>query len=110
MQDEHIHATIYVNQFDQFNSKLHVGSTYIISNVKVVPAQDTYRPVSGDKALNFQRKTTIKRVSDDGNISTYKFHCLPYVEAKARVGNVVDLIGMKKNRLLLTSIFIVIKF
>ncbi|KAK1369282.1 hypothetical protein POM88_035374 [Heracleum sosnowskyi] len=93
-EDEHIHATIYVNQFDQFNSKLHVGSTYMISNVKVVPAQDAYRPVPGDKALHFQRKTTIKRVTDNGNISPYKFHCLSYAEAKTRAGNVMDLIDV----------------
>lgn len=67
--------------------------------MKVVSAQDTNRPVPRDKALQFQRKTTLKRSNNDGNISDYKFHCLTFTEAKTRVGNVIDLIGMKISKI-----------
>ncbi|KAL8124324.1 hypothetical protein AgCh_012103 [Apium graveolens] len=80
--------------WDSINArtKFIMNKNLILLDEEVVPAQDTYRPVPGDKAINFQRKTTIKRIPDEGNISTYKFHYLSYEEAKARVGNVVDLI------------------
>ncbi|KAK1367521.1 hypothetical protein POM88_033613 [Heracleum sosnowskyi] len=93
-KDDDIHVTLRVNQFDQFNSKLHVGDTYFISNVKVLPAADSYKPVPGNKALNFQRNTIVKKTTDDIGIPAYKFHCLPFDQAKTRAGNIVNLIDV----------------
>lgn len=92
-QDEDIHVTLRVNQFDQFNSKLRVGDTYIISNVKVVPAAESYKPIPGNKMLNFQRNTIVKKTTDNSCIPEYKFHCLQFDQAKTRAGNIVNLIG-----------------
>nr|XP_017233573.1 PREDICTED: uncharacterized protein LOC108207651 [Daucus carota subsp. sativus] len=93
-ENEDIHVTLRVNQFDQFTNKLHVGDTYIITNVKVVPAADSYKPIPGKNALNFQRKTIIKKTFDNSTIPTYKFHCLQFDQAKTRVGNIINLIDV----------------
>ncbi|KAK1382164.1 hypothetical protein POM88_019899 [Heracleum sosnowskyi] len=93
-RDNHIHVIIPVNQFDKFSNKLHVGNTYLISNIKIVPDPGTYRPLPGDKALNFYWKTIVKKVDGDSRISAYKFHFVQFDQAKTRVGDVVDLMDV----------------
>ncbi|KAK1378853.1 hypothetical protein POM88_025597 [Heracleum sosnowskyi] len=93
-EDNHIHVIIPVNQFDKFSNKLHVGNTYLISNIKIVPAPEMYRPLPGDKALNFYWKTIVKKVDGDSCISAYKFHFVRFDQAKIKVGDVVDLMDV----------------
>lgn len=70
MQGDHIHVVLYPNQFEQFKDKLNIGNVYMISNVKVIPAQNGYRSLSRNKALMFHRKTNIKETGDDNLIPT----------------------------------------
>lgn len=92
MQYDHIHVTIYVNQFEQFNDKLYTGKIYMISKARVITSQDKYRPLPGNRVMNFTRNTKIKEVSNDNNIPRVQFE-----EVKTRVVYSIQDITVRIN-------------
>ena len=65
----------------------------MISNYDVAAAPDTYRPVPGEYTVNFHRKTSVKKIGDVPAIPMFQFNLKTFEETRARLGDVVTLIG-----------------
>lgn len=76
-----------------FSKRLQLGTVYLISDYDVVPAPDTYRPVPGEYAINFHRKTNVKKLGDVPAIPMLQFGLKTFAQARGRLGDVVTLIG-----------------
>ncbi|KAK1385742.1 hypothetical protein POM88_023477 [Heracleum sosnowskyi] len=72
---------------------------YLISGFATVPANDTYRPVTGDNKIIFTGKTIIKKIDNELAIPRHGFELRTFNEAKSRVGGIktlIDVIGKLK--------------
>lgn len=65
----------------------------MISKFATVDAGKAYRPVRGDKIINFTRKTDIKRLDNEITIPKHGFELTTFTEARSRVGETVTLMG-----------------
>lgn len=65
----------------------------MISDFVVVAAGDAYRPVRGDKIINFTRKTVTQRIDNEIAIPRYGFELITFTEARSRVGQITTLMG-----------------
>ncbi|WOH08718.1 hypothetical protein DCAR_0728165 [Daucus carota subsp. sativus] len=77
-----------------FSKRLQLGTVYLISDYDVVPAPDTYRPVPGEYAINFHRKTNVKKLGDVPAIPMLQFGLKTFAQARGRLGDVVTLIDV----------------
>ena len=87
------HVLLMLNQIDEYTRRIQVGNLYLISTFAIACANDNYRPVKGDKVINFTRKTNIKKLGDDSSIPRHGFELATFDEARSRVGATTTLIG-----------------
>lgn len=78
----------------EYTKRLEVGSVYMISKDTVEHAPDAYRPVPGEHIVKFHRRTVTTKVDDTDDIPMFKFELKTFQEARARVGDVVTLMGI----------------
>nr|XP_017251222.1 PREDICTED: replication protein A 70 kDa DNA-binding subunit C-like [Daucus carota subsp. sativus] len=94
------HVLLMLNQIDEYTRRIQVGNLYLISTFAIACANDTYRPVKGDKVINFTRKTNIKKLGDDSSIPRHGFELATFDEARSRVGattTLIDVVGKLKS-------------
>ncbi|KAK1379204.1 hypothetical protein POM88_025948 [Heracleum sosnowskyi] len=60
----------------------------------VAKAADTYRPISGEYVINFNRKTKIDALDDIPTIPRYKFEIETFEAARTKEGDVVTLMDV----------------
>lgn len=77
----------------EYTKRLELGSVYMISKYTVERAPSAYRPVPGENIVKFHRRTVTIKVDDSGDIPMFKFELKTFQEARARVGDVVTLMG-----------------
>lgn len=65
----------------------------MISNYDVAVAPETYRPVAGEYSVNFHRETNVKKIGDVPAIPMLQFNLKTFEETRARLGDVVTLMG-----------------
>lgn len=72
IQGDHIMATLGGNQRKQYLQQLKESHTYLISNVKVIKAQDDYRVVTGEYGICFFHRTKIEQLPDCPKVGNVK--------------------------------------
>ncbi|XP_074358652.1 replication factor A protein 1-like [Apium graveolens] len=78
----------------EFNKKLKLGSVSMISDYNVERAPETYRPVPGEYIVKFHRKTIVRTIEDVSDIPKLKFENRTFQEARAGLGDVVNLMDV----------------
>ncbi|KAK1353856.1 hypothetical protein POM88_052221 [Heracleum sosnowskyi] len=94
-----LHVQLATTQIDEYKRKIKVGKVYLISGFATVPANDTYRPVTGDNKIIFTGKTIIKKIDNELAIPRHGFELRTFNEEKSRVGGIktlIDVIGKLK--------------
>lgn len=76
-----------------FKKKLTTGKVYMFTDYNVAQAADTYRAISGEYIINFNRKTKVLGLNDIPMIPRYKFEITTFEAARSREGDVVNLMG-----------------
>lgn len=82
-----------LNQIQEYTRRIQVGKIYMISNFSIMAAGDAYRPVRGDKIINFTRKTVTQRLGNEIAIPRHGFELTDFTEARSRVGEITTLMG-----------------
>ncbi|KAK1402507.1 hypothetical protein POM88_002112 [Heracleum sosnowskyi] len=77
-----------------FKKQVETGKIYMFSDYIVAKAADTYRPISGEYVINFNRQTKIDALDDIPTISRYKFEIETFEAARTKEGDVVTLMDV----------------
>ena len=72
-QNTQMHSIIQHDIWQSLENVLHEGGLYIITNVRVIPAYGSFRPVPSQKILKFLHSTVVNLVADDFVIPFHKF-------------------------------------
>lgn len=89
-----IHASIRKALINKFSPQLQEGNLYIIKNIKIIPAQATYRPVINDKKNIFLLTTIVTKLNTESiNICRYHFELADMQTISRRCNDNTYLIG-----------------
>ncbi|KAK1385552.1 hypothetical protein POM88_023287 [Heracleum sosnowskyi] len=91
------HVQLPIRQIEDYTERIiQVGKIYMISKFAIVAAGKEYRPVTGDKIINFTRNTVIQRLGNEIAIPRHGFELTTFTEARSRVGEfktLMDVVG-----------------
>lgn len=74
MQNSHVQAFVYADNWKAISDDMVEGGLYIISNFYTKEATGTLRPTSSKVIINFSNSTTVQKVPDDDfMIPNHKF-------------------------------------
>lgn len=73
IQDSHVHAFVYADNWKFHADKIVEGGVFIFSNFYAKEALGSLKPVSSSFRINFSPSTNVERVADDFMIARHKF-------------------------------------
>ncbi|XP_073219722.1 replication factor A protein 1-like [Cicer arietinum] len=92
-----LHATIKKELLPTFKNMIQEGDIYNIINLKISPANDSYRPVVGTKKALFLTTTMVNKIQDPQfTIQKHYFNFTSFKSLPQRLGdkvNLTDIIG-----------------